>query len=223
MPTLFVPRYDTHARSAYSEWVNHVPVVRERELRQRAALTNESERSANSSATVGGCETVSQQPLAPPTLRTASSTTTFASPACTRTPQLSSEAEVEGAAFIATLQASTELRDHALQRRDAALLALSHLSLIPSLGQRLAQCEGLVVRLALIVETTVGYTDAPSIAASVLARIATAPEASAAVSAVLIKGNLLSRLRNAASFSPAIQTDVESIFQMVKKQLQETS
>ena len=38
VPAIFAPRYDTKAQASYSEWVGDVPAVRERELRQRAAI-----------------------------------------------------------------------------------------------------------------------------------------------------------------------------------------
>ena len=116
------------------------------------------------------------------------------------------------------MQASAELRNQALQRRDAALLALSFLSRGQALGPILASTPTLVPRLALIVETTVGITDAPSLAAATLARIASAPGAASATAAALDAGGggLLQRLLSAGTFNTAVQADIARLAQALQ-------
>lgn len=115
------------------------------------------------------------------------------------------------------VQASAELRNQALQRRDAALLALSFLSRCQALGPLLASTPTLVPRLALIVETTVGITDAPSLAAATLARIASAPGAASATAAALeAGGGLLQRLLSAGTFNTAVQADITRLAQALQ-------
>lgn len=192
VPTLFVPRYDTRALAAYSNWVNDVVPVRERELRQRAALVAASNDRITPGEQAEGNETDRVNPLPPTEVDDVG----------------------EPASFLAALQSSPELRDQALQRRDAALLALSFLSRIPALGVRFASCEGLLARLARVVETTVGITDAPTIAAAALARIAMAPGAAAATAAAL--GGHLQRLLLCATSNAAVQADVDRIAKAVQ-------
>lgn len=205
VPSLFAPRYDTRARAAYSEWVGDVAPVRERELRQRAAIVAST--AAASPTDDGGSGAGAVPPEVPPS-------PAAAAPAGPETPP-----DAEPAAFLAALQSSPQLRDHTLQRRDAALLALSFLSRVPALGAPLARTDGLVVRLALIVETTVGIMDAPALAAGTLARIASAPDAAATVAAALAGGgSLLQRLLTSAAVNTAVQADVMRLAQALQQQ-----
>lgn len=65
VPAIFVPRYDTKALASYSEWVGDVPAVRERELRQRAAIADASGNSACGDSALPPAAAVGSEQLQP--------------------------------------------------------------------------------------------------------------------------------------------------------------
>jgi hypothetical protein len=199
VPTLFAPRYDTRAGAAYNDWVGEVQPVRERELRQRAAAIA-------AAAPVPTSDASSTDAVMEPV----AAVDTVVAPASPPRPEQDDSCTDGTRSLLAALQANPELRDRTLQRRDAALLAVSQLSKIASLGAPMAACDGLCTGLARLVETTVGITDAPAVAAGALARIAAAPTAASVVAAALTHEGL-TRLQSAAACNAVIAADVSRV------------
>lgn len=203
VPTLFAPRFDTRTGAAYSDWVTEVAPVRERELRQRAALTAAATGAADAQQTTdGGGEGGG-------VLGVDSSVTAAAAESIAKGAH---DDEALGVRMqLAALHASPEARDQTLQRRDAALLAAAQLSRVPQLGTRMAESEGFCTGLARLVETTVGITDAPVTAAATLSRIASAPGSARLLAVALEPNGLLGRLMSAAACNVVIAPDVNRV------------